>query len=661
MPKPAHAALWMTSCFWLAASCGPPAELVPGASRSHELQDSPSLCPRFTYAREGRCVRTPWAELTAAPTNARGLADVQNVDGHRLWAVGAGGVLLRSWDGGATFGQIDPGTQADLIGVNTYDDRHLLITATDGLHVSDDGGVHFWHTAGPAGLGKCTYAPGATAICGDRAGGNVYRYHFRADRFETVATIPAAVQVLAHAGDRLVLAVGDTASDATILRSVDGGRSFVPLPATLPYPAVSVWVAGGDRRAFIGTGQGKIFVSGDGGLTFAPTFNPHSTYARRFNGAHLGGGDATHVFAAIQMGLIRNPTLMAVRSDDGGATWTDASSVQDGAALAGFGPGGQGLVLGDHIYRTLDGGATFAALDQQTFDAYRGFGFQFVRFLSREVGFAGYGTSPTSPYAPADSVLLRTDDGGATFTQLHLGGFRDRAVRSFAAPDAQHLFADLGLGVLRSTDGGTTWQPLTLPVGPSLAFATPELGLLAASAGPPWLYRTTDGGDTAAPVTLPLDLQVAAIAFADADHAVVAGSDGTLLYSEDGGQRFALARAGGAGEALSALSFAGGFGWTGGSAGGNVLLLRTHDFGRTWSAPQRAGAGAVTSVTAGGARRAAAVVVEATGQGRLIETEDGGTWHQVATIGDPLSVDLAEGAPATYLGTSLGVYREQHR
>jgi photosystem II stability/assembly factor-like uncharacterized protein len=657
--------------FLLAAACGQPAADDVPAADPEELRQAVPICPRFTYAREGRCVAAPWAELSADPTNARALTDLQDVDGERIWVVGQGGLLLRSRDGGTTFGRIDTGTAEDLIGVNTYDDRHLLLTGIGRLHISDDGGLHFWRSSpAPSGLGKCGYAPGAAAVCGDRAGGRVYRYDLRRDRFDTVASIPGASRVLTRAGRHLALALGDTGSGTVVMRSRDSGRSFAVV-ATLPYSPVSLWIAGNDRLALVGTQAGRIYRSTDGGASFALVHDPIGNIDLSIYAAHVSGADPLHVFAAVQIGRgfrLKTPRLLVMRSTDGGATWAEGAEVDDGAGVADFGSPKQGLLLGARILRSDDGGTTATVVDQQAFDPWPYSGFGPVRFISPALGFVGYREAPTSIVGPARTVLARTTDGGLTFTPVYWGRVLPSGgggLGSLATPDARHLFVDAGAGIARSSDGGDTWVRLMPPAGTGspFAFATPRLGLFAATGGAAPLYRTTDAGDTFSPVALPAGIGVTAVAFADQAHAIVLGTDGSILYSEDGGRRFRVVRAARAGETLAALAFAGSrVGWAGGGAGGSPLLLKTHDFGRSWTRQRIAGAvGTIVTLAAGSALQAGAILMDDRGGSYLFETEDGETWRPVSTPGSPYALSIDPVRRTTYLGTAGGVFRGQGR
>jgi len=170
----------------------------------------------------------------------------------------------------------------------------------------------------------------------------------------------------------------------------------------------------------------------------------------------------------------------------------------------------------------------------------------------------------------------------------------------------------------RTTDGGTTWAAAMVPNADTLQFrdihAVDSQTAYLLGAGPSdmsRIYKTVDGGAT-------WDLQWVnpepdgfydCIDFWDADRGAVYGDevDGQLsiLVTEDGGatwdkvpsDRLPRALAGEGGFAASGLCLvtgADGVGWIATGAADSARVLRTEDYGRTWSV-------AVTPLVAGSA------------------------------------------------------------
>ncbi len=272
----------------------------------------------------------------------------------------------------------------------------------------------------------------------------------------------------------------------------------------------------------------------------------------------------------------------ALRTDDGGATWTGLATgtSQDLTRVQAVTPdvvvilGGNGCV----VRRSDDGGRTFRKM-----------------FVLAEVGCpdrvaAAHFVSPQVGYLLLqDGNVLRTTDGGETFgrgtaiptTAGSAGGGRSvPADAIFTAPDAGLVFlaggtvayrtTDAGASwtpepdvpggnvqrmravdattfyafgpntLLRSTDAGQTWQARAVGASNSITgigCATPDLCLMTIERGAN-LLRTENGGDTAEAITASTSPLFAA-GFANPARAVAVGTGGATAVSDDGGRNYA--------------------------------------------------------------------------------------------------------------------------
>lgn len=130
---------------------------------------------------------------------------------------------------------------------------------------------------------------------------------------------------------------------------------------------------------------------------------------------------------------------------------------------------------------------------------------------------------------PADLGLLASTDGGATWQQVSLAGEAD--FHRLAASGATVLGVNSGDGLLwRSTDEGAQWAthgegPFDLALNP----ADPAQGIATTSSGP---LSSSDGGQTWAPITAaPL---IAYLAWTG-NGIVGAAPDGQIMRSTDAG------------------------------------------------------------------------------------------------------------------------------
>jgi photosystem II stability/assembly factor-like uncharacterized protein len=158
-------------------------------------------------------------------------------------------------------------------------------------------------------------------------------------------------------------------------------------------------------------------------------------------------------------------------SRDGGLTWEPSPEGMTAFAFAGdlTGLG----VAGTGVYRTTDGGETFALVQAGAADA--------VEFLS-----------PTVAVAIVDGTLLRSADGGLTWT----GGTAAEGRNALLAVAADVALAwgrsgthpDYDDRIFRSADGGLTWTDLGEVIDPGpfavgFAFAVPAASIVVASDG----------------------------------------------------------------------------------------------------------------------------------------------------------------------------------
>jgi len=149
--------------------------------------------------------------------------------------------------------------------------------------------------------------------------------------------------------------------------------------------------------------------------------------------------------------------------------------------------------------------------------------------------------------------------------------------------------------IARSVDSGKTWQKETSGTERQLldiTFANSQRGLAVGDYGT--LLRTDDGGSTWAKLALPTDIKLPpdvadvvdpgdvllySAAFADADHAWVAGEFGVILASSDGGLTWHQ-QTSAVESTLFGISFADQQrGW---AVGLDALLLHTTDGGISW-------------------------------------------------------------------------------
>ncbi len=261
-------------------------------------------------------------------------------------------------------------------------------------------------------------------------------------------------------------------STSGVMKSVDGGASF--MPASMGLPATG-------------------FVARD--LALRP------------------GTPGTLVLTSSSHG--------AFRSLDGGASWTaiGTGTLPTYLSQVAFDPNNPAVLVvspcapddgsaysGAHLYRSADGGASFSGISVAGMDPGTATCTAALAFSPVTPGLV-LGTEGFGPLAPYNTVL-RSTDAGLTFTRFAAGPANTTLPASFnfVGPSPGEVLAGNARGaILRSTDGGASFVAAPTPTlpGPSAAL---ESQLVATKPGDPatryflsrgaGFYRSTDSGAT---------------------------------------------------------------------------------------------------------------------------------------------------------------------
>ena len=356
-------------------------------------------------------------------------------------AVGYSGHIMRSTDAGLTWQPAGSSATIDLLhvafdGLGNGTAATSTNGATDRLHTSD-GGQTWGPIYGPNQFESVDYAPvgaAATAI-GVGFGGDV---ETSTDGGVTWTHRSGGAHPLLRGitfgSATVALAVGD---GGTVLRSVDGGGTWTPVAA--PASTAMYDVAFTSAQVAIAVGdESSIWRSTDAGVTWSV-----------INHVHLAWPFAAVHFTSATHGVIVGSGEIDY-TDDAGLTW--------------------------------HAGATGSAPLVQS-----------VAFGSPLVGVAvGDGLAPNA-FGFANGAIVRTTDGGATWSSIALPNSIDLQAAAFI--DANTVVA-VGLnGELRSTDAGQTWVALpSIAEWTGVAFTSATEGIAISSSG--FVGRTHDGGLT---------------------------------------------------------------------------------------------------------------------------------------------------------------------
>ena len=236
--------------------------------------------------------------------------------------------------------------------------------------------------------------------------------------------------------------------------------------------------------------------------------------------------------------------------------------------------------------------------------------------------------------AGADGTILRTQDGGMTWTPQGSGSSAWLSDISFA--DARAGWAVGAQTVLATTDAGATWARQSTPGGEARAVdaVDPAHAWIAGGDGSHALILTTADGHTWSRQDTGDGPVLIDVCFSDAAHGCAVGYGGEFLTTADGGGTW-VPRDAGCTAMLTSVSFSDAdSGWVAGTLGSGVyasraVLLVTSDGGQTWTrAYTSASTGTFFAVDRLDGRRGWAVGTFDGVRNAIMATADGGsTWE----------------------------------
>ena len=484
-----------------------------------------------------------------------------------VFAIAPSAGIYRSRDRGETWTDVSPpgprpANFFQLVAHPLHPER-LVARTSSGLWRSANGGDTWtsWNAgltpdaAGATGLGSVTLAPGDQDIAFVTSYQTLYRS--QAGRpWKRIGQIPvnsfAYVNTLLALPGAVLLAGQDGENTLTtpgILRSRDGGKTWQPLSLLgetvyeLSYlPAVGRVVA---------LARSGAFSSSDLGTTWKRTGSGVAA-ARVTSLAALGVG------GQVMVAGLEDCSRGIARSPDGGKTWqlqeTRAPGESHGIstpwdvlslASAPSRPPRVYAITTNNLLRSDNGGITWtpnAGISGQ-----------------HRAALAVHPTNPDLVFVAGQSGLLRSRDGGRTWSVvLSEYPFNDMTAVVFDPGQPQRMLAASWYGGLtRSLDGGATWQPVpgtdflridAMAVHPrdsNLMLASSPV--VSPSEGIPSLYRSVDGGSTWVPGDAGIEGVIRGLTFSADGAEVVAVGDEGVFRSTNGGVNWQRVEGGPAG------------------------------------------------------------------------------------------------------------------
>ncbi len=437
----------------------------------------------------GSVNRTGVWEFQNPRTTAYDLNDLQILPSGVGWAVGDGGTVLQTMDGGESWSRTEFPEKIDLHGVAFWnDDRGVIVGGSEfGSELWQNGRIFFTENGGR------TWQSSAIIVSGWFADVSLIKdgYAFAVGHGPCLLTTdwgeswtkPFVAPVgEARAVDFVDSKHGWTTGDSrSVSRTIDGGLTwmtfrYLPTPDERfdPYPRDIDFVD--SLSGWILSWSGEQYRTIDGGLTWSRQTPGFPSFAEEI------------VFVSEKHGFVASGAVW--ETTDGGDSWRRVSNTPSGV---------DGLFLRDgysfqEVFAFGSLGTVVKSSDyfrsHRETNAFTRQGFQQVQFVDERTGWVG--------------------GGGDT--------------------------------VFRTEDGGVNWRPSAVESGgnPIIAmyFLNSLQGVAADNAG--LLYRTVTGGTKWISVANPTKQRVGSFSFPDVSHGWALGADGALLQSLDGGSSWRL-------------------------------------------------------------------------------------------------------------------------
>ncbi|MBS1841435.1 MAG: hypothetical protein JSS69_14200 [Acidobacteria bacterium] len=296
----------------------------------------------------------------------------------------------------------------------------------------------------------------------------------------------------------------------------------------------------GDGEVLLGTADGHVFASRDGGETWQLKGRVGSRLDAVVQGLVVDLQGKTRVYAAVwTQDLAAGGGVF--RSEDGGRTW--AASGLQGEAVRALGQSAsqpEVLVAGTRtgVFRSENAGKSWERISPAGDEELKNLDSITIDPRDAHVIYAGTYHLP-----------WKTTDGGKSWKPIAAGMIDDSDVMSVAIDrsEPERIFASACSGIYRSGNGGAQWTKLQgIPYvsrRTQQIVQDPKNAAVWYAGTTEGLWRSKDGGESWERVT-GREIVVNAIAFAGKEERLLLGTEEGILSSTDSGKSFSARNSG---------------------------------------------------------------------------------------------------------------------
>ncbi len=538
-----------------------------------------------------------WTLQSPLPTGAS-LQSVDMVSATEAWAIGYGGAIIHTTNGGAHWKIQPSGITEPIYIVRFLDSMHGWAGSNNTVLYTTNGGKTWKQGAGIVGgviglgftdINNGFAAEGVSIIFRTRDGGRHWTQQqvpiavakFRFFDAKNGIAVGAGVLHTSDGGDTWTLQQGSTnpgffispdegwyVSENTALHTTDGGSNWDP--ETLPG---SAWIYGSyftdSLNGWAVGAQQDIIHTANGGQQWSTQMGGlNSGMNNRYSFEDVHFADTSNGVAVGDNGLL-------FTTINGGKTWVNRENGGANETLGMAGTDANHLWAAQtfgELLRTTDGGRHWHRVDI-ALGNYLTYGVSFADNLN--------GWAVASAANAGEGLVFHSTDGGKTWKQ-QTSRRELYALKAISKSTVIAVGGDSFGGVLvRSTDGGATWtENNNFPVLYGLTFINAKIGWAVGQFGT--VVKTTDAGVTWVPQVSGVDQRIAlaGVSFADPNNGWIVGDFGTLIHTTNGGATWSPQNPGVGNNLRTAYALSPTVAWI----SGYDFIARTLDGGKTWKA-----------------------------------------------------------------------------